>query len=82
MAHESKGHIFSNEERSSIRIKLLQYMNKNAIGAPRLAAEISTANPEKDVLLKSLQRFLSDDARTTDEIVSLFHRFANGLPED
>jgi hypothetical protein len=71
---------FDAAERELIRSKLIRYMKDNGIGVPTLAERITASHPrKKEILIKTLQRFLAGNMRTNDASVALCHRFAEGL---
>jgi hypothetical protein len=53
-------------------------MEKNQIGVPTLAKQITDANPEHEIQVTTLQRFLTG-ALTDDHYVALFQCFADSL---
>ena len=54
-------------------------MEENRIGLPTLAKRITDVNPEHEIQITTLQRFLAGHVRTDDRYVALFHRFTEGL---
>jgi len=79
MSDEVDRQVFDEAARELIRKKLTRYMEENRIGVPALAKRITDTNPEHEIQITTLQRFLTGDAQTDDRYVALFHRFAEGL---
>jgi hypothetical protein len=50
---------YSTKRRELIRKKLTRYMEENRIGLPTLAKRITDANPEHEIQITTLQRFLT-----------------------
>jgi hypothetical protein len=71
--------VFDAAARELIRKKLTRYMEENRIGLPTLAKRITDVNPEHEIQITTLQRFLAGYVRTDDRYVALFHRFTEGL---
>jgi hypothetical protein len=61
------------------RQTLTRYMEENRIDVPTLAQRIRDANPEHEIQIRTLQRFLTGRARPNDAYLELFHRFAESL---
>ncbi len=73
---------FDDAARASIRRRLLHYMSEHRIGVIRLADRISKANRRNpEIPIKTLQRFLAGQFRTSDMYVGFFQQFAEGLAE-
>jgi hypothetical protein len=73
---------FNDAARASIRRRLLHHMSEHRIGVIRLADRISKANTRNpEIPIKTLQRFLAGNFRTTDMYVGFFQQFAENLPE-
>jgi hypothetical protein len=59
--------------------RMISALLENRIGVPTLAKRIRDANPEHEIQITTLQRFLTGHARTNEDYVVLFHRFADSL---
>ena len=79
MSDELDRQVFDEAARELIRKKLTRYMEESRIGVPALAKQITDANPEHEIQITTLQRFLTGNAQIDNHYVALFHRFAEGL---
>jgi uncharacterized protein len=74
--------VFDDTARASIRRRLLCYMAEHRIGVIRLADRISKANRRNpEIPIKTLQRFIAGNFRTSDMYVGFFQQFTENLPE-
>ena len=64
-------------QRERIRETLLAYVKEHKIGVPRLAARIKeTVHRNPEIPVKTLQRFMKGEVRTTDMHVGFLAQFA------
>ncbi len=73
--------MYDTAKRRRIRTALINYMQAHRIGTPALAKRISTGNAKGiSVVLKTLQRFLTDQTRVNDAAVEAYADFVRKLP--